>query len=138
MTISSLPTLNALLNTASAVLLMMGWINIKKDRRDAHKRFMLSAVGVSVLFLTSYLIYHYNAGSTRYPRHDFTRVIYFSILIPHTILAALVVPLVITNVVFAMKGKFARHKKLARWVLPIWMFVSVSGVTIYLMLYHFA
>jgi uncharacterized membrane protein YozB (DUF420 family) len=117
---------------------MMGWLSIKKGRRETHKRFMLSAVFVSILFLTSYLIYHYNTGSTPYPRHDFTRVIYFSILIPHTILATLVVPLIITNVVFALKGKFARHKKLARWVFPIWMFVSVSGVVIYLMLYHFA
>ncbi len=138
MTFSSLPAINALLNTVSAILLVMGWVNIKRDRHDLHKRFMLSAVAVSVLFLTSYLIYHYNAGSTPYPRHDFTRVIYFSILIPHTILAALVVPLIVTSIFFALKGKFTHHKKLARWVFPIWMFVSISGVTIYLMLYQFA
>jgi len=138
MTLTVLPTLNALLNSVCAILLIMGWISIKNKRRDLHRRFMLSAIVISIIFLTSYLLYHYNAGSTPYPRHDFTRVIYFSILIPHTILAALVVPLIITNLVFALKGKFDRHKKLARWVFPIWMFVSVSGVTIYLMLYHFA
>ena len=138
MTLSMLPTLNALLNTISVLLLTLGWINIKKKRRDLHKHFMLGTVGISILFLTSYLIYHYNAGSTPYPRHDFTRVIYFSILIPHTILAALVVPLIITNIVLAVKGKIEHHKRLARWVFPIWMFVSVSGVAIYLMLYHFA
>ena len=133
-----LPTVNAVLNTVSAILLTLGWLSIRKKKRELHKRFMLSALATSALFLTSYLYYHYHTGSTPYPRYDFSRIIYFTILIPHTLLAVSLLPLVGVNLYLALNAKFARHKKLARWVLPIWMFVSVSGVTIYLMLYHFA
>ena len=138
MTVSMLPTVNAILNMTSAILLTLGWINIKRKRREIHKRFMLSAVAVSIMFLTSYLTYHFHVGSVPYPRHDFTRIIYFSILIPHTLLAISLLPLVIINLTLALKNKFSRHRRLARWVLPIWMYVSVSGVIIYFMLYHFA
>ena len=138
MTVSMLPMVNAILNMTSAILLTLGWINIKRKRREIHKRFMLSAVAVSILFLTSYLTYHFHVGSVPYPRHDFTRIIYFSILIPHTLLAISLLPLVTINLILALKNKFSRHRRLARWVLPIWMYVSVSGVIIYFMLYHFA
>jgi uncharacterized membrane protein YozB (DUF420 family) len=97
---------------------------------------MVSALATTVLFLTSYLIYHFNVGSVPYPHHDWTRPVYFTILIPHIILAALNLPFIITIVLRAYWGQFDRHRQLARWVWPVWMYVSITGIIIYLMLYH--
>ncbi|MCB0281892.1 MAG: DUF420 domain-containing protein [Calditrichae bacterium] len=137
MTYQDLPTLNAFLNGISAIFLLAGYVNIKKGRRETHKHFMIAALSTSALFLISYVIYHYQVGSVPYPYHDWTRPVYFIILIPHVILAALNVPFIILLVTFAFKQNFQKHKKLARWVWPVWMFVSVTGVIIYLMLYIF-
>jgi putative membrane protein len=135
MSIADLPTLNAALNMLSAALLTFGYVNIRKGHQNVHKKFMLAALVSSALFLTSYLIYHYHAGSVPYPHFDWTRPVYFAVLIPHVILAALMTPFVVIIVWRAFHDDFARHKRLARWVWPVWMFVSVSGVVVYLMLY---
>jgi uncharacterized membrane protein YozB (DUF420 family) len=136
MSLSDLPTLNAILNSISAIFLILGYRFIKNENKQSHKKMMISALAVSVLFLTSYVIYHYNIPSTPYPYHDWTRPIYFAILIPHIILAAIMGPFIIAAVIFALKGKFESHKKIVKWIWPVWMFVSVSGVVIYLMLYQ--
>jgi putative membrane protein len=134
--IGSLPTLNVLLNITSAVLLIIGYIIIKRRRPDIHKRIMLAALFSSIIFLTSYLIYHFQVGSVPYLRHDWTRSLYFAILIPHVILAGLVGPFILLALWFALSDKFDRHKKLARWVWPVWLFVCVSGIAVYFMLYQ--
>ena len=136
MDINALSTVNAILNMMSAILLISGYFQIKKQQPAVHKKFMLSALFVSALFLISYLIYHYNMGSVPYPRYDWTRPIYFTILIPHIILAGLMSPFVIVTVCLALMKKFETHRRFARWVFPIWLFVSVSGVLVYIMLYH--
>lgn len=136
MNISSLSTINAILNTICAVLLIIGYIQIKKQRFDVHKKYMLSALAVSALFLISYLIYHYYVGSVPYPYYDWTRPVYFIILVPHIILAALMTPFVIITVWLALQQNFESHRQFARWVFPVWLFVSISGVLVYLMLYH--
>lgn len=136
MNISDLSTLNALLNAVSATLLIAGYGYIKKGEQEKHKRFMIGALVVSALFLTSYLIYHYYIGSVPYPHHDWTRPVYFIILIPHVILAGIMTPFILVAVWFALKARFERHRKLVKWVWPVWMYVSLSGVVIYLMLYH--
>lgn len=135
MSISDLPTLNAILNFISATLLTLGYINIRRGNRKIHKRFMIAALVTSALFLTSYLIYHFQVGSVGYPFNDWTRPLYFSILVPHVILAATMVPFILMLVYRAFKEDFERHKRLARWIWPIWMFVSISGDIIYGMLY---
>ena len=136
MSFSDLPTLNAILNSISALFLILGFRYIKKGEQQSHKKMMISALIVSALFLTSYLIYHYSIPSTPYPHHDWTRPVYFAILIPHIILAAIMGPFIIAAVIFAIKGKFETHKKIVKWIWPVWIFVSVSGVVIYLMLYQ--
>lgn len=136
MTVHDLPTLNALLNATTAVLLITGRIQIKRGRQKTHKKIMIAAIVTSALFLTSYLIYHAQVGSVPYPRFDWTRPLYFAILIPHSILAAVMVPFILAALVFALKGKFERHKKLVRWVWPVWIYVSVTGIAVYLMLYQ--
>ncbi len=133
-----LPTLNAILNATSGVLLFIAYRHIKNHRPDEHKRFMLAAIGVSIIFLTSYLIYHASVGSVRYPIHDWTRTLYLAILIPHSILAAFMVPFIVLALIFGLKGKFTRHTAITRWLWPVWMFVSISGVVVYLMLYRYA
>ena len=132
---SNLPTLNAILNLVAAVLLLLGYIAIKKQQQDVHKRWMLGAMVSSALFLISYLIYHYNVGSVPYQHYDWTRIVYFVILIPHIILAAVMVPFILAAVYFAFRGRFDKHRKLTVWVWPVWMFVSVSGLVVYMMLY---
>jgi len=134
-TIRDLPTLNAVLNAISAVLLLIGFVQIKKKNKEVHKKFMLSALVVSVLFLISYSIYHSYVGSIPYPRFDWSRPVYFAILIPHVILAALMTPFIIIVVFRAWRNQFDKHKRLARWLWPVWMFVSLSGVAVWLMLY---
>lgn len=137
MSFTDLPAVNAVLNSIAALLLIGGYIAVKRKRnRAAHKRLMLAAVAASALFLTTYLLYHYRVGSVPYPYHDWTRPVYFAVLIPHVILAAVTAPFIIAALWLALKGKFETHVKLVKWVWPVWIFVSVSGVVVYLMLYR--
>jgi uncharacterized membrane protein YozB (DUF420 family) len=131
-----MPTLNAGLNALSACFLVLGYVYIRRGQQQHHQRSMVVALCCSALFLGSYLVYHYHVGSVPYPHRDWTRPLYFAILVPHVVLAALVVPFVLVLVWHAWRGRFDRHKKLARWVWPVWIFVSASGVLVYLMLYH--
>jgi uncharacterized membrane protein YozB (DUF420 family) len=135
MTVTDLPTLNACLNLTATVCLLFGYVFIKRGNRVVHKRFMLAALIASALFLISYVIYHAEVGSVPYGHYDWTRPLYFAILMPHVVLAALQTPFIVTLVVFAFRERFDRHRRLARIVWPVWIFVSVSGVTIYAMLY---
>lgn len=134
--LASLPTLNAALNASSAVLLVTGYVCIRRKRITAHKIAMVSAFLLSGAFLVSYLYYHYHHGMTPFPGQGWVRVVYFSILIPHTILAAAILPLALVTLSRAWKEQFDRHKRIARWTLPLWLFVSVTGVVVYWMLYH--
>ncbi|MCM2271088.1 MAG: DUF420 domain-containing protein [candidate division Zixibacteria bacterium] len=136
MSVTDLPTLNATLNLISAVFLTLGYVFIKQGRPERHKKMMVAALITSALFLTSYLIYHYAVGSVPYPRHDWTRPVYFAILIPHVMLAALMVPFVLMAVYFALRERFDKHTRITRRLWPVWMFVSISGVVVYLMLYR--
>jgi len=136
MSVRDLPTLNALLNATSAVLLAIGWVLVKRRRLDAHRRVMTAAFTVSTLFLVSYLVYHANVGSVRYLGTGAARTAYLTILATHTVLAALVAPLAVTVFVLGRRRRFERHRRLARWTLPIWLYVSVTGVIVYLMLYQ--
>ena len=130
------PAINATLNGASAVLLVLGHRMIARGRMIAHKRLMISALVTSSLFLACYLYYHAHVGSVHFRGHGVTRPIYFTILISHTILAACVVPLVIITLTRALRENFDRHRAIARWTYPIWVYVSVTGVVVYLMLYQ--
>ena len=137
MTISDLPAVNATLNGASGLLLVAGYAFVRQKKIGVHKACMLCASVVSILFLVSYVIYHNQVGFTRFTGEGWIRIVYFSILIPHTILATLaVVPLVAITLYLALKTRIDRHRRIARWTLPIWLFVSVTGVVIYWMLYH--
>ncbi len=131
------PALDAVLNGCSAVLIGSGLYCIKSGRREAHKRFMLAALCTSTLFLFSYLYYHLvlRAGVTHFQGQGFSRPLYFTVLVSHTILAAVVVPFVLITLARALKGSFARHRAIAPYTFAIWMYVSVTGVLIYLMLY---
>lgn len=131
----TLPTINASLNSLSIIFLLLGFFAIKKGNQLAHRKHMTAALLSSVLFLTMYLIYHYQVGSVKYPFFDWTRPLYYIILIPHVILAALMTPFIVFIVMKAYQQDFQKHKKLARYVWPVWMFVSVSGVMVYLLLY---
>ena len=133
---ADLPAVNAALNALSATLLLCGFRFIRRKQITAHKRCMLGAVTASVLFLISYVTYHYSAGTTRFPHQGWLRALYFTILISHTILAVTVVPLVLSTLIRALRGQFDRHRRIARWTLPIWLYVSITGVVVYLMLYH--
>ena len=135
MDVSWLPGLNAVLNSTSALLLVTGWVLIRRRRIAAHQACMTAAFCVSALFLVSYLVYHAKAGSVPYTGTGAARVVYFVILISHIILAAAIVPLALTTLARAWRGHFDRHARLARWTLPIWLYVSVTGVIVYLMLY---
>ena len=135
MSVSDLPALNALLNGSCAALLIAGYAFVRARRVTAHRACMLLALLTSALFLVSYLTYHYHAGSVRYRGTGWTRPAYFTLLITHTVLAAGVVPLALVTAARALRGQFDRHVRLARWTLPIWLYVSVTGVVIYLMLY---
>jgi len=120
----------------SGLLLICGYAFIRRRNIDAHKVCMLGAVFASALFLTSYGIYHAHAGATKFAGTGWVRPLYFAILISHSALAALIVPMVLVTLFRALKGDFQRHRAIARWTLPIWLYVSVTGVLIYLMLYH--
>ena len=133
-----LPHVNAVLNSTAAVLLVRGYWLIRTGRREAHKRTMLAAFTVSVVFLISYLVYHYQVGSVRFQRTGLLRTVYLTILLTHTVLAATVPILAIVTLRRAWKGWFDKHRQLARWTLPIWLYVSVTGVVVYGMLYWIA
>jgi len=134
--IEDLPALNAVLNGTSAVLLLCGYLCIRRKKITAHRACMLSAFGVSTLFLISYLTLRYYAGMTRFTGEGWIRPTYFTILISHTILAAAVVPLALVTISRAIRGRFDRHVRIARWTLPLWLYVSVTGVLVYLILYQ--
>ena len=130
------PVINASLNGTSAVLLVTAHSMIKRGRMAAHRALMLTAVATSTLFFISYLYYHYHVGSVHFPGQGWPRRIYFAILISHTILAAAIVPLVIITLSRALRERFDRHRAIARWTYPLWLYVSVTGVVIYFMLYR--
>ena len=132
----ALPLLNAILNSLSAVLLCSGYIAIRRRCVSLHKTCMLTACFTSALFLVSYLTYHYHVGSKPFTGQGSIRLVYFTILISHTILAAVIVPLVLLTLTRAWKAQWPRHRRLARWTLPLWLYVSVTGVIIYVMLYQ--
>ena len=134
--VSYLPHFNAFLNGTSAVLLVSGYIFIRKGNIAAHRACQLSALAVSLLFLTSYLTYHFNHGATRFTGQGFARPLYFTVLTSHTILAVVIVPLVIITFMRARRADFVRHRQIARITLPLWLYVSVTGVIVYLMLYQ--
>lgn len=134
--VKSLPAVNAVLNGTCGLLLILGFLFILARKILPHKICMLSALVVSAVFLASYLTYHYYMGSTKFAGVGWTRPLYFGILITHTVLAALVVPLALITVTRALRGTLAKHKKIARWTLPIWLYVSITGVIVYFMLYH--
>ncbi len=135
MNLSDLPALNACLNGTSTILLTAGYIFIKRKNEKAHRNCMVAALATSTLFLTSYLYYHFHAGRTVFPQNSF-RPVYLIILLTHTVLAVVIVPLIIAAVVQAVRGRFESHKKITRWAWPLWMYVSVTGVVIYLLLYQ--
>src|SRR5262245_36726036 len=136
MTTADLPALNACLNATSAVFLLLGYWQIRQKKIAAHRFFMSAAFLTSVLFLASYLYYHYHHGSTKFQGQGAVRLVYFAILLTHTVLAAVIVPMILLTLRRALKGEFARHRPLARWTLPLWLYVSVTGVVVYLMLYQ--
>ena len=136
MEIADLPALNAVLNGTAAVLLVAGYLLIRRGRIAQHKRCMLAALATSAVFLVSYVIYHANTGSRPFPGQGAIRVVYFGILVSHVVLAALILPLALTTAARGLRAQYDRHVRIARWTLPIWIYVSITGVVIYLMLYQ--
>jgi uncharacterized membrane protein YozB (DUF420 family) len=136
MDVRDLPALNAALNALSAILLSTGYVLIRQGKREAHRRAMTAALGVSALFLISYLVYHAQVGSVKFQKQGWIRPVYFAVLLTHTVLAACAAPLVLVTVYRAWKGRFESHRKAARWTFPVWLYVSVTGVAVYLMLYR--
>jgi uncharacterized membrane protein YozB (DUF420 family) len=136
MTLRDLPTLNAVLNATSAALLAYGYSRIRRGDIAGHRRAMIAALVSSGLFLTSYLIYHFHVGSVRFQGTGTIRTVYLSILLTHTVLAVVIVPLVLVTVTRALRGRLEAHRRVARWTLPLWGYVSVTGVVIYWMLYR--
>ncbi len=134
--ISDLPGLNAILNGTAAMFLVAGYTLIRRGKRVLHKRCMLSALTASALFLTSYVTYHWHAGSRPFPGTGAIRIVYFAILITHVLLAMTILPLALVTTARGLLGQYDRHVRIARWTLPIWLYVSVTGVVIYLMLYR--
>lgn len=135
MTIQDLPTLNASLNSIAGILLLSGYIAIKKNKRDLHRNLMVSALLVSAAFLTSYLFYHFHVPSKKFPDLGWIKTVYFLILFPHIVLAAVMVPMILKTFWHAFRQEWDKHKKIAKITFPIWMYVSVTGVLVYLMLY---
>jgi uncharacterized membrane protein YozB (DUF420 family) len=133
---TALPAVNASLNAIAAVFLAIGWVFIKRRQIDRHRACMIAAFVTSALFLTSYLVYHANVGSVPYQGTGGMRVAYFAILITHVVLAASILPLALVTLSRALSRRFDRHRRIARWTLPIWLYVSVTGVVIYVMLYR--
>jgi uncharacterized membrane protein YozB (DUF420 family) len=125
-----------LLNSISAVLLLIGYCFIRQGNSAAHRRCMLAALTCSGLFLISYLVYHFSVGSVRFQGQGWIRTVYFAVLVSHTVLATAIVPLVVITVFRALRERFDRHRAVARWTLPLWLYVSVTGVAVYWMLYR--
>lgn len=136
MQISDLPALNATLNALSALCLTLGYIFIRRRDRVNHMRAMLAALGTSAIFLVSYVVYHADVGSKPFPGQGAVRAIYLTILFTHIVLAAVILPMALVTARRGLRGRFDRHVALARWTLPLWMYVSVTGVVIYVMLYQ--
>ena len=136
MEISDLPAVNATLNGLAAIFLTTGYVLIRRGRRELHKRCMLAALTTSALFLVSYVIYHLNIGSRPFPGQGVVRVVYFAILVTHVVLAVVILPLALVTAARGLSAQYDRHVRLARWTLPLWLYVSVTGVVIYLMLYR--
>ncbi|HJU42486.1 MAG TPA: DUF420 domain-containing protein [Vicinamibacterales bacterium] len=136
MTVTDLPALNATLNAVSFVFLVIGYVFIRKGQWQKHRACMIGALIMSALFLTSYVIYHMQVGSVPFRGTGWIRTVYFTVLIPHVILAAAIVPLVLITVSRGLSRRFDKHRRIARWTLPLWMYVSITGVIVYLMLYQ--
>jgi uncharacterized membrane protein YozB (DUF420 family) len=136
LTITDLPAVNATLNATSAVLLLLAYRAIRAHAVERHRLLMLAAAAVSTVFLVCYLVYHYHVGSVRFTGQGAARTVYFTILISHTILAVAIVPLVLRTLFLGLKRRDPQHRRLARWTFPLWLYVSVTGVVIYAMLYH--
>lgn len=136
MSVYDLPAVNATLNALAALCLLAGYVFIRQGRRDAHRSAMLGALALSALFLASYLVYHYHVGSRPFTGEGWIRTVYFTVLITHVVLAIVIVPLVLMTVSRALAVRFDKHRRIARWTWPLWMYVSVTGVVIYLMLYR--
>jgi uncharacterized membrane protein YozB (DUF420 family) len=136
MSVTDLPALNATLNAISTVLLVTGWVLIKRGERRKHKVCMIAALVTSTLFLTSYVIYHSQVGSVPFKGTGWIRTVYFAVLIPHVILAAAIVPPILITASRGLTAKYDKHRRIARWTLPVWLYVSVTGVIVYLMLYQ--
>jgi putative membrane protein len=134
--VHDLPAVNATLNGVAGVLLLIGFLLIRSRKIDLHRRFMIAAFITSALFLVSYIVYHAQVGSVRFTRQGFVRPLYFTILITHVVLAATVLPLAIVTLTRGLKGRFPAHRAIARWTLPIWLYVSVTGVLVYVLLYQ--
>lgn len=130
------PTLNAILNASSAAFLLLGYFFIRSRRIQAHKTCMLGAFSCSVVFLVSYVIYHLQVGSVRFQGQGWSRPMYFTLLGTHTVLAVTVVPLALVTLARSLRGNFEAHRRIARWTLPVWLYVSVTGVIVYFLLYH--
>lgn len=136
MTLADFPLVNAGLNATSAVLLTCGWVFIKRENRSAHRNCMIAAFVTSTVFLACYLYYHFHAGRTVFRDPAWFRPIYLAILLTHTVLAVVIVPMILMTLSRAMKERFDAHKRIARWTLPLWLYVSVTGVVIYFLLYQ--
>jgi uncharacterized membrane protein YozB (DUF420 family) len=136
MTVHDLPAVNATLNGISAVLLVVAYVLIRARRIEQHRRVMLVAFATSSLFLLSYLTYHAQVGSVRFTRQGFVRPLYFTILVTHVALAAVTLPLALVTLSRGLKARYAKHRAIARWTLPIWLYVSVTGVLVYVLLYQ--
>jgi uncharacterized membrane protein YozB (DUF420 family) len=134
--IHSLPAVNATLNAISGVLLIVGYLLMRARRIEQHRRVMMAAFATSSLFLICYLVYHANVGSVRFARQGFVRPLYFTILITHVTLAATVLPLAIVTLSRGLKARYPQHRRIARWTFPIWLYVSVTGVLVYVLLYR--
>lgn len=134
--LSALPTINAVLNSLSAIFLTIGYICIRRKKISVHRFFMVAAFSTSVLFLISYVTYHLQAKITKFPEVGWVKTLYLSILLTHTVLAAAVPFLAIITLTLALRQRYEKHRKIARWTFPIWLYVSVTGVIIYVMLYH--
>lgn len=133
---TDLPHLNAILNTAATILLVSGWVCIRLGKKTAHVAFMVLALLVSTAFLISYLSYHYKVGHVAFGGKGMIRPVYFVLLISHILLAVVNLPMVVVTVIPAIRQRFDKHKRLARWTLPVWLYVSVTGVLVYFMCYH--
>ena len=136
MTTADLPAVNASLNTLSTIFISLGWIMIRRDRKVPHICCMVAALVTSAVFLACYLTYHYYHGSTRFTATGIIRPIYFFILVTHIILAIVALPMVVCTVVPALRARYEKHRAIARWTMPVWLYVSVTGVVVYLMLYR--